>query len=48
VHQVKKGIKVTPKFKKSASLLRELTHASVNILRKLSHAAYTTAWVNSR
>jgi len=44
----KKGKKVAQKFKNWASLLRDLSYVSVNFLRELSHATYTTAWVNSR
>jgi len=43
-HIAKKGKKkVAQKFKNWASLLRDLSHASVNFLRELSHAVLTTA-----
>jgi len=48
MQQAKKGKKVAQKLKNWALLLCDLSHASVNFLRDLSHADLTTAWVNPR
>jgi len=43
VQKEKKGKKVAQKFKNWASLQRDLSRASVNFLRELSHVAQTAA-----